>query len=105
MELTQHGTIKVEDCTVRHTKEGRWLVSRSGIQVGYADSLAEVPILIARQRDAIRERLARLNAEAAQRKAEAEAARASIEAATKPENDCAPNHAPTVHCPECRHLV
>ena len=85
MELTQHGTIKVEDCTVRHTKEGRWMVSRSGILIGYSDTLGEVPALIAGQRDAIRARLARLNAEAAQRKAEAQATRASIDAATKPE--------------------
>lgn len=85
MKLTQTGTIEVDGCKVRATKEGRWLVSRSGIHVGYADTLAEVPILIARQRDSVRERLARLNAEAAQRKADADTARATIDSATKPE--------------------
>jgi len=105
MELTPHGSIIVDGCTVRNTKNGQWEVSRSGIHIGYADSLAEVPSLIERQRNAVRERLARLNAEAAQRKADADARKAEVEAASKPENTCAPNHAPTPHCPECRHLV
>tara|TARA_S200002703_G_scaffold151329_1_gene150578 strand:+ start:305 stop:622 length:318 start_codon:yes stop_codon:yes gene_type:complete len=105
MELTPHGSIMVDGCTVRNTKDGRWLVSRSGIDVGYADSLAEVPSLIERQRNAVRERLARLNNEAAQRKADADARKATVEAASKAENTCAPNHEPTPHCPECRHLV
>lgn len=85
MKLTQTGTIEVDGCKVRSTKSGQWMVSRSGIHVGYADTLAEVPILIARQRDSVRERLARLNAEAAQRKADADTARATIDSATKPE--------------------
>ena len=89
MRLTKTGTIEVDGCKVRTTKKGQWQVSRSGIHIGYADTLAEGPILIARQRDAVRERLARLNAEAkaraeAEAKAEAEE-RALIDSATKPE--------------------
>jgi len=44
-------------------------VSRSGIHVGEADTLAEVSALIVRQRDVVRERLARVEAEALARKA------------------------------------
>lgn len=68
MELTPHGTIMVDGCTVRNTKEGQWMVSRSGIHIGYVDTLAEVPSLIERQRVAVRERLARIEAEAEARR-------------------------------------
>jgi len=64
MKLTQHGTIEVDGCKVRMTQAGRWLVSRSGIEVGEVDSLAEVPILIERQKASVRDRLARIEAEA-----------------------------------------
>lgn len=68
MELSQHGTIMVDGCKVRHNTYGKWDVSRSGIYIGEVDTLAEVPILIERQRDAVRERLAQVLAKAEARK-------------------------------------
>tara|TARA_R110000824_G_scaffold362958_1_gene550962 strand:+ start:1977 stop:2210 length:234 start_codon:yes stop_codon:yes gene_type:complete len=69
MELSQHGTITIDGCKVRHNAYGRWDVSRSGINIGEVDTLAEVPILIERQRVVVRERLARIEAEVLARKA------------------------------------
>ncbi len=69
MELSQHGTITIDGCKARHNAYGKWDVSRSGIHVGEADTLAEVSALIVRQRDVVRERLARVEAEALARKA------------------------------------
>ena len=68
MELSQHGTIMIDGCKARHNAYGKWDVSRSGIHIGEADTLAEVPILIERQRVVVRERLARIEAEVLARK-------------------------------------
>jgi hypothetical protein len=96
MELKRSGTVSYDGCNVRFTEMGRWLVSQCGTVIGEVDTLAEVDGLIKRQREAVRERLAKVQAEAARRKAEREAERAMIETATKPEDEpigCA-------HCPE-----
>lgn len=68
MELSQHGTVTIDGCKARHDAYGKWQVSRSGIHIGEVDTLAEVPILIERQRVVVRERLARVEAEALARK-------------------------------------
>ena len=68
MELTPHGTIIIDGCKARHNAYGKWDVSRSGINIGEADTLAEVPILIERQRVVVRERLACIEAEVLARK-------------------------------------
>ena len=68
MELSQHGTIMIDGCKARHNAYGKWDVSRSGIHIGEVDTLAEVPILIERQRDAVRKRLACIEAKALERK-------------------------------------
>jgi len=70
MELSSHGTIMIDGCKARHNAYGRWDVSRSGIHIGEVDTLAEVPILIERQRDVVRERLAQVLAKAEARKHE-----------------------------------
>lgn len=67
MRLTQHGTIKSDDYNLNFTQGGKWLVSRNGTFIGEADTLAEVPALIERAREAVRERLAKVEAEAAAR--------------------------------------
>ena len=68
MELSQHGTITIDGCKVRHTAYGTWQVSRSEILIGEVDSLAEVPSLIERRKDDVRQRLARIEADALARK-------------------------------------
>lgn len=70
MQLTKSGTIKVDGCNVMRTEDGRWRVSRSGTEIGYVDMLSEVEGLIVRHRQRVRDRLAKVEAEAARRKAE-----------------------------------
>ena len=53
MRLTQHGTIRYGNYGVRHTDDGRWMVSRKGILVGYCDALSEVESLVETHRYAV----------------------------------------------------
>ena len=68
MELSQHGTITIDGCKARRNAWGKWDVSRSGIHLGEVDSLAEVASLIERRKDDVRQRLARIEADAPARK-------------------------------------
>lgn len=72
MQLTKSGTIKTDGCNVLRTEDGGWMVSRNGTLVGYVDMLDEVPGLIERQREAVRARLAKVEAEAKARREAAE---------------------------------
>lgn len=85
MKLAKSGTVTMHGCNVRFTEMGRWCVSQGGTVLGEVDTLGEVEGLIMRQREAVRERLAKVQAEAERRKAEREAERAAIEAASKPD--------------------
>jgi len=68
MELTSHGMVKADGCNVMRTESGHWAVSQNGKFIGEVDTLAEVPILIERHRQAVRDRLARVTAEAEARR-------------------------------------
>ena len=76
MKLTNSGTIKRDDYNVMRTEDNRWMVSRSGTVLGYCDTLMEVEPLIVQYRDAVKARLAKVEAEA-QRRAEARQAEAA----------------------------
>lgn len=77
MKLTNTGTIKNEDYNIRFTQEGKWMVSRCGTVIGYADTLAEVPALVEAKREAVRAHLAKVEAEHAERMAEQQAEKAA----------------------------
>lgn len=77
MKLTNTGTIKSDDYNIRFTQSGEWMVSRSGTVIGYVDTLSEVPALIEAKHVEVRERLARVEAEHAERMAEQQAERAA----------------------------
>jgi hypothetical protein len=76
MKLTSAGTIKVEGHNVNYTEMGQWAVSFRGTFVGYADTLDEVCPLIEARREAVRARLAAVEAKAQERKAQQERERA-----------------------------
>lgn len=77
MKLTNTGTIKDDDYNIRFTQEGKWMVSRSGTVIGYVDTLDEVPALVESKREKVRARLARVEAEHAERMAERQAEKAA----------------------------
>ena len=67
MKLKSTGTIVIEGHNVFFCETGQWAVSFKGSHVGYADTLDEVAPLIARTREAVRKRVADVEAEAKQR--------------------------------------
>lgn len=64
MELTRHGMIAHGDYNLKFTQDGTWMVSRHGTVIGYADTLDTVPALIESAREAVRKRLADVQARA-----------------------------------------
>lgn len=70
MELNATGSVIIEGFISRFTAEGKWLISRHGKSIGSVDSLAEVTPLIAAHRERVIARLAHVEREAAERKAQ-----------------------------------
>jgi len=63
MQLSTTGSVIVDGFHATFTAEGKWLVSRRGKSIGSVDMLDEVPTLITRHRERVRERLARIEEE------------------------------------------
>lgn len=83
MQLTEHGTVRVNGHLARFTTGDGWMVSRYGKILGYVDTLAEVEALIAKNLERVRKHLAMVTQQAIDRKADAEAETAMIQNATK----------------------
>jgi len=68
MRLSTTGSVIVDGFHATFTADGKWLVSRRGKSIGSVDMLDEAPALIARHRERVRERLARVEEERQLRK-------------------------------------
>jgi hypothetical protein len=73
MELSGHGTIKLGNFRLKFTAGGEWLVTNRGAHVGYVATLTEAEAFIAKYKADVRDRVAKVEAAAAERRAEQQA--------------------------------
>ena len=70
MKITENGTMTTTvdgtDFRIKRTYD-KWFVSRLGMEIGYCDTLGEVPGMIRQRKDEARERVAKLESEAKER--------------------------------------